>query len=90
MLTRIRELARCLVASARGKAERDRVHTVALQHATDTLDHVTVDTFGLTRLEGARGQEHGWIERTARDVDAIQVERVLMYVKQQSPTVPCR
>ena len=57
MLTRIRELARCLVLCARRKVERDRVQTVALQHATDTLDHVTVDTFDLTRLEGAR-----WLE----------------------------
>ena len=34
------------------------VQTVALQHATDTLDHITVDTLDLSRLEGARGQEH--------------------------------
>jgi hypothetical protein len=59
MLTRVRELARCLVACAQRKAERNRIQTVALQHATDTLDHVTVDTFDLTRLERARGQEHG-------------------------------
>ena len=54
---------------------------MALQHAADAGDDVLVHALDFRWVEGACRLKDGRLERPARDVDAVQKQRMEMYIE---------